>query len=415
MLFLQTKKSNARETSMKSFTLLAAVLLLASSVRADDLSGRLGVGGSVAAGVPVGAKWVTDRNDAGLGLGGWLAYGLNRRWTARLGYDNIGFSRGPARLEDLTFGAAYQLLPDSAWNPGVKLGAGPAWPRSVASGRPTTLGLTAGLGVDRFLTPCFSVGAALDWLMSGRAGGATHDVHALRAGLTAGLWFGGKKEAPKQAKAAPSPAPAPAPAPAAAVTVALSPAEATLGQGASQTFTPTVTGSDQGVTWTLEPALGSISATGAYTAPAVVAAAQNVSVTATSRTDASKKASSIVHLTAPEKVEIALNVQFDTAKDVVKPQYDGELKRVAQFLKDYPSAKAEIEGHTDNAGSADYNRALSQRRADAVRKALVDRFGADAARLSAKGYGPDRPIADNKTAEGRAANRRVVATFTAAK
>jgi outer membrane protein OmpA-like peptidoglycan-associated protein len=114
------------------------------------------------------------------------------------------------------------------------------------------------------------------------------------------------------------------------------------------------------------------------------------------------------------KVQITLAVQFDTAKSEVKPQYDGELQKVAKFLKDYPSTKAEIEGHTDNVGGAAYNKRLSQRRADAVRQALIDRFGCDGSRLSAMGYGEDKPIADNGNAAGRAKNRRVVATFTSA-
>jgi OOP family OmpA-OmpF porin len=59
--------------------------------------------------------------------------------------------------------------------------------------------------------------------------------------------------------------------------------------------------------------------------------------------------------------------------------------------------------------------ALSQRRADSVRRYLTEKLGADASRLIAKGYGEHKPIADNKTAEGRAKNRRVVATFTAVK
>lgn len=116
-----------------------------------------------------------------------------------------------------------------------------------------------------------------------------------------------------------------------------------------------------------------------------------------------------------EKVSIALNVQFDTGKAVVKADYDDQLRKVADFLKSYPASSAEIEGHTDSMGSAASNTALSQRRADAVRQALVDRFGADAGRLSAKGYGPDKPVADNASAEGRAQNRRVIATFTATK
>lgn len=116
-----------------------------------------------------------------------------------------------------------------------------------------------------------------------------------------------------------------------------------------------------------------------------------------------------------EKVTIELEVKFDTAKDVVKPEYDDQLKKVADFLKTYPSSRAEIEGHTDNVGDAAYNKDLSRRRAAAVRQALIDRFSADGSRLTAEGYGPERPRADNATAEGRASNRRVVATFTGVK
>lgn len=117
-------------------------------------------------------------------------------------------------------------------------------------------------------------------------------------------------------------------------------------------------------------------------------------------------------IAAGEKVSIDLEVQFDTAKDVVKPEYDAQLKKVADFLKAHPETKAEIEGHTDNVGKAAYNKDLSARRAAAVRQALIDRFGADASRLTSQGYGPDKPREDNGTAAGRARNRRVVATFT---
>jgi len=68
--------------------------------------------------------------------------------------------------------------------------------------------------------------------------------------------------------------------------------------------------------------------------------------------------------------------------------------------------KAEVAGHTDNRGAAQYNRILSQRRAETVRSYLVSK-GVDPARLTARGYGPDAPIADNGTQSGRAANRRV--------
>ena len=116
-----------------------------------------------------------------------------------------------------------------------------------------------------------------------------------------------------------------------------------------------------------------------------------------------------------EKVTIALEVKFDTSKSIVKPEYDDQLKKVSDFLKTYPDTKAEIEGHTDNAGASEANKRLSQRRADAVRQALIDRFGAEGARLTAVGYGAERPIADNTTAEGRTKNRRVAAAFTGTK
>ena len=75
-----------------------------------------------------------------------------------------------------------------------------------------------------------------------------------------------------------------------------------------------------------------------------------------------------------------------------------------------PSFKLLIEGHTDNAGKAATNFKLSQSRADAVKKYFVDN-GVDAARVTAKGYGPSKPIADNKTAAGKAKNRRVEFTI----
>jgi OOP family OmpA-OmpF porin len=71
------------------------------------------------------------------------------------------------------------------------------------------------------------------------------------------------------------------------------------------------------------------------------------------------------------------------------------------------SATGVVEGHTDSVGNDDYNQKLSQRRADAVRKYLVDK-GIAGARLTATGLGETQPVADNGTADGRAQNRRVV-------
>jgi OOP family OmpA-OmpF porin len=107
-----------------------------------------------------------------------------------------------------------------------------------------------------------------------------------------------------------------------------------------------------------------------------------------------------------------INIQFDNDKSVIKPQYDAELKAVASFLKEFPAAKGEISGHTDTVGSKAYNEKLSQSRADSVKKYIVDKFGISADRITAKGYGFSKPVASNKTREGKARNRRIEANFT---
>jgi len=75
-----------------------------------------------------------------------------------------------------------------------------------------------------------------------------------------------------------------------------------------------------------------------------------------------------------EKITITLNVQFDTAKAVVKEKYYDDIKRVADFMKEYPNTKAVIEGHTDSVASDAYNLRLSNDRANSVRQYLIKEF-----------------------------------------
>ena len=82
------------------------------------------------------------------------------------------------------------------------------------------------------------------------------------------------------------------------------------------------------------------------------------------------------------------------------------LAKLVEFVRQEPDKQIRIEGHTDSTGSANANQVLSQRRAEAVRDALVA-AGIDAARMTAVGVGAERPVAPNDTAEGRARNRRV--------
>jgi|SRR5208337_762353 len=115
----------------------------------------------------------------------------------------------------------------------------------------------------------------------------------------------------------------------------------------------------------------------------------------------------------PAKVveTITLQVYFDTAKWVVKKEYYPEIEKFADYLKRYPDVRAEIEGHTDSVGKPKYNVTLSQKRAKAIMDILVKKYNIDPARLSAKGYGEEKPIAPNTTREGREKNRRVEAVI----
>jgi OOP family OmpA-OmpF porin len=110
-----------------------------------------------------------------------------------------------------------------------------------------------------------------------------------------------------------------------------------------------------------------------------------------------------------EKGRATIDIEFDFDKADVKPKYHDEIKKFADVMKDYPDLKVVIEGHTDSIGGKAYNEKLSLRRANSIIKYMVDKFGIDASRLTAKGYGMSRPIADNKTAAGRQKNRRVEA------
>jgi len=99
-------------------------------------------------------------------------------------------------------------------------------------------------------------------------------------------------------------------------------------------------------------------------------------------------------------------VYFDFGSASVRPESGPILEKIAKYMKDNPSAKLAVEGHTDNIGDARKNQALSENRAKSV-VAAVTKLGTDPGRLRAAGFGATKPVADNKSITGRAKNRRV--------
>lgn len=103
---------------------------------------------------------------------------------------------------------------------------------------------------------------------------------------------------------------------------------------------------------------------------------------------------------------IALDIHFDTAMSVIKPESQPIIEQIVTLMRNAPKLRLSVEGHTDNTGTPAANQALSDARARAVVEAVVQQ-GIDRARLSSTGFGQTRPVADNRTEDGRARNRRV--------
>ncbi|MGL5668991.1 MAG: OmpA family protein [Shewanella sp.] len=107
-----------------------------------------------------------------------------------------------------------------------------------------------------------------------------------------------------------------------------------------------------------------------------------------------------------------INILFPNDSAYIAPEYYPQIEEIAMFLRQYPTTKVTIEGHTSRTGTDERNAVLSQERADAVTAVLADRFSIDRARLTAIGYGSSRPLVLERTPDAETRNRRVVAEVT---
>ena len=110
---------------------------------------------------------------------------------------------------------------------------------------------------------------------------------------------------------------------------------------------------------------------------------------------------------APKPVPIFENAYFNENKTNIDPVAAKALDRDGMILKDNPDIKVEIGGHTDFSGSEGARQKISEKRAESAKKYIMDKFNISGDRMTIKGYGSQKPIADNKSKEGRAKNRRV--------
>jgi OOP family OmpA-OmpF porin len=158
----------------------------------------------------------------------------------------------------------------------------------------------------------------------------------------------------------------------------------------------------------IDPAIGKVSAGGSRqvcpdttTQYTITAAGEGGTKTASTTVTVNPPA-------APEPIDkLTVRINFDTNKADIRKADAAELKKAVDFVKKYPGHKISVEGHTDSTGNAKSNQALSERRAAAVKKYLLDNGASDGDKIKAAGFGQSKPIADNKTKKGRFENRRV--------
>jgi outer membrane protein OmpA-like peptidoglycan-associated protein len=103
---------------------------------------------------------------------------------------------------------------------------------------------------------------------------------------------------------------------------------------------------------------------------------------------------------------VASGIRFDVNKATIRPESMGVINAIYALLKDHPEIKLSVEGHTDSDGDEALNQSLSEKRAQAVADHLIN-MGIDGSRLTSKGWGETKPVSNNNTSEGKAANRRV--------
>jgi OOP family OmpA-OmpF porin len=346
--------------------------------------------------------------------------------NTKTGTDGIGRSYG-GNVDFFRYGGEllYHFMPSSKVVPYVAAGysLGNFNGNTVFSGTPSAISgtsnaqkgvISAGVGAKFFLNDDLALrGDVRDLIYTFNK--QTRNTIEYTVGLY--IPFGGAKPVVKPVEPPPAPKvveiPPPPPAPTALLTI--NPATVTKGDSATLNWN-----SQNASKCDIQPGIGPVPPQGVRTITPAASTAYNLECSGAGGT-ANSAADVTVVLPPPVRPAAAerfcdkpsiVVVEFDFDKSTIKTKYDEDLNKLGTFLKEWPKAKGEISGYTDSIGTAKYNVGLSQRRAASVKKYLVEKFSIAPERLTTEGYGETRPIATNKTKEGRQLNRRIETNFT---
>jgi outer membrane protein OmpA-like peptidoglycan-associated protein len=207
---------------------------------------------------------------------------------------------------------------------------------------------------------------------------------------------------PAKAVAPPPPAPAPAPPPPSepAPTVSLTASLSSLDEGACTNLNWSTSNA---TSVSIDPEVGSVGPNGS----------KQVCPTTTTRytlnangPGGSRSDSTTINVKAKPTDKLTIHVNFDTNKSDIRKADVADLNKAEAFVRKYSSCKIEIDGYTDSTGNDKINIPLSERRAEAVKKWLLDHGAGSGDTITTKGYGASNPVASNKTAKGKFQNRR---------
>ena len=358
---------------------------------ADGVKDRAGVGGALGVSDFLSSSELRRDTSPGPYAAGWVRYGILDRSEVMVALDNVqAKGKGNSSLSRLRPVTAnwLQSFGEGPWMPYASLGAGPVWVRRTGAKEEDRMmvSLRAGAGFERSIREDVGFGTGLTYhyvFSDGRYAPSTSAL-GLQVSLNWYFYCGNARPAPKPA--APPPAALPLD---------------SDGDGVPDTQ-DTCPGTPKGVA---VDALGCPRDSDGDGVPDSEDKCPNTPAGTLVNADGCPT----------EKVSVSLDVKFATGKAEVASEDDAQFQKVADFMKTHPETVVDIEGHTDSMGSPAKNKALSELRANAVRKVLVEKFHVAPERVTSKGFGAEAPIADNATPEGRAANRRVVAVITADK
>lgn len=344
--------------------LALALLLVTGVASAYDYTGRFGIGGNAGYNFPVFGNNFNTAADSDWLWGMHGRYHFNSNWGVEAGYSRHEFADTTIAAQVFDGLAFYRFKGTERFTPVAGLGAGVV-DLSHYSPNSLKMGLKARIGAEYAINECLSAAFNVDYqridkmLFGDNMPGRVAHIIAPRVALT--WYFGGQKERP-----AAQPAPVKKEGPVAAAAPVDGDAD------------------NDGVKDSLDKCPNS--------APGTTVNAYGCA--------------------KEEKAEIRVNVEFASGKAVIAQAYHDQLKSLADFLNTHKRTTAVIEGHTDSSGPAALNKKLSQARAESVKDYLIKKFGIESRRLSASGLGAEKPISDNKTVDGKARNRRVMAVVS---